>query len=166
MTMTPTEEANFLPIRAALDEWEVEQHVVNEVNYEFRETEFGGWNFDEPSTIKLRLDWEMDAPQHRASTTEQIFSLMSLVVAQDLTDLATNGDRTGWLNAVNYALSHPEEEAPPLDPLLYLMDGTVVHGKTLASITIHETFTYSEFKPGKDTFEYTVFMAVTFNWLP
>jgi hypothetical protein len=161
MTMTPDEEANFLVIRTTLDEWAMNQQVDDSRTSTYSNTPRGEWTFDEPNTIKVRLDWEGERGAIEAMTdSEDLFQLLSLQIAEDLTELATHGRRPPQ------QVDPETGELPPHahDPLLSLADGTVVHGKTLDSLVIHETHTYTEFKATKDAYEFTVFMALTFQW--
>lgn len=96
-------------------------------------------------TTNIRLDWELAGDS--SLEKNDIFAIMSEVIVNDLEDLVVNGD-------VNLHT----------DPLLMSFDGEQKRGKKVEEVEISHAHLQKEYKKGKESTEYTVWMTLYVRW--
>ena len=99
-------------------------------------------------TARMRLDWEL----YKESGVDEkdkdtVIDLMFEQVLIDLCDLLEHGDKDDFSN-----------------PLYHALDGKKKLGKDLKSLTLKEIVCYKEYKPLKESIEYTLYMLITCEW--
>lgn len=102
---------------------------------------------DRPGTARLRLDWELSAPEFNRLEREQVADIMIDYIKADLEDLIVNGD----INLYG-------------DPLLKVINGSKKRGVEPTGIEIRNAALYWNFNGRRSTCEYTLYILMQVDW--
>ena len=148
------------------EEWELDPQILAVVNKELDrlkdtiefvhpadgEDKYGQWierieaSPYPAGCARLRLDWEL-VDQPKILGDEHVLDRMFQFVAIDIADLLENGDTSNHT-----------------DPLFQALDGKNKLGKELLSIHIPSAVIYKEYKPSKESTEFTFYLLLVPKW--